>query len=169
MSATCSQHLFAKFKSIQQLNGRRGQGHLWHSKHKLLTRWLTETQTSVNQVSALWQSRKINIPLTGPLQTNQGAQTFMKAWGRTDRLYWFGLCTLTFLISLANFLNTSSWAVLHLFWSLGQKACVTVVHYLVLSYDFEEEQVQIMDPTAWYCQEHNCPVKALFLGSEPQH
>lgn len=107
----CSRHLFAKFKSIRKLNGRRGQWHLRHSKHKLHTRWLTETPTSVNQESALWQSRKINIPLTGPLQPNQGAQTFMKAWRRTDRLSWFGPCSLFFLISLTNFLNMSSWVL----------------------------------------------------------
>lgn len=141
-------------------------------KHKLHTRWLTETPTSVNQESALWQSRKINIPLTGPLQPNQGAQTFMKAWRRTDRLSWFGLCSLSFLISLTNFLNMSSWAVLHLFWSLGQKGCVTVVHYLVLSYDFEKNKCKLwtLQPdTATKEPGTYCPVKALFLGSKPQH
>ncbi len=102
-----------------------GQGHLRHSKHKLHTRRLTGTPTSVNQESALWQpqyraEKSIShwlghcslIKVPRPLWKLEGEQIGCPDWDSAA----------SFFISFANVFNMSSWAVLHLFWRLCRKA-----------------------------------------------
>ncbi|CAM4627649.1 unnamed protein product [Leuciscus chuanchicus] len=63
----------------------------------------------------------------------------------------------------------SSWTVLHLFWSIGQKGCVTVVHYLVLSYDFEKNKCKLwtLQPdTATTEPGTYCPAFAMFTKDD---
>lgn len=134
-----------------------GQGHLRHSKHKFHTRRLTGTPTSVNQESALWQpqyraEKSIShwlghcslIKVPRPLWKLEGEQIGCPDWDSAASFF-FKSPSLTFLTCLHGLCRTCSGDFAGRLCHLGSLPCAFFWRW--------EEQVQIMDSTAWYCHD----------------